>query len=143
MEKTNDTRAQLRDALDRQALKWVAILDDDRTDEDGIPLYSLETKERVFKRASEWLKESKRLFPDEKGTGEGPGVTSMRAWMKDASPENIRELKRMLGLAQPAKPKGAPAPTRDKVAEQATKAEGSALRALVFQAEGLEMTDGE
>lgn len=143
MDKPKDTRAQLREALDRQALKWVAILDDERTDEDGIALYSMETKERVFKRATEWLKESKRLFPDTAPT-EGPGVTSMRAWMKDASPENIREFKKMLGLVSADKKKPAtPTPTRDKQAEQARAAEGSALRALVFSGEGLEMTDGD
>lgn len=124
-------------------MKWVAILDDDTKDEDGIPLYSQETKERVFKRASEWLKESKRLFPDEK-SNEGPGVGLLRKMMGD--PAFAREVAKemaKLGAGQAAKKTPAKTPTRDKAAEQAKAAEGSALRALVFGGEGLEMTDGD
>lgn len=133
------TREQLREALDRQALRWIALLEDETKDEDGIPLYSLETKERVFKRASDWLKESKRLFPDE-ARAEGDGVTLMRRMLKD--PKVAQEFAKEMAKfnARNGAPAEALAPARDKAAEQTKAAGGSALAALVFEGEGL--TDG-
>lgn len=124
--------------MDRQAARWVSILDDESLDEEtGLPNYSDTAKDRIFNRLQAWLKERKRLFPEDKPK-EGQGVTSMRDWMN--SPEGEAALKAQIRKIQgeaPSAPGQPKAPKRDKTADQKKQAEGSALKALVFGGEGV------
>lgn len=120
--------------MDGAVGKWLEILRSDERDEDGIPLYSLADKERVFKAITNWLKDRKRLFPD-LAPREGAQVSDMRNLLKD--PAIVRDLKKMFGTGAPPARTTLTTPA-SKDAEQKRSAAGSALTALVFEGEGLE-----
>ena len=123
------------DAMDKTVRVWMANLLDDRVDDNDVPLFPLEVKERLFKRCEEYLLKRQKLFPNE-GRKEGAGVTSMRQMLKD--PEFEKVLAEM-GYQKVKPASRAPSATaRDRGAELAQAAEGSALHAAVFEGEGLE-----
>lgn len=119
--------------MDATVLDWMQILRSNAKDEDGIELYPLEVKERVLKRCLEYLEKRKKLLPPEERK-EGVGVTNLRQALNDP------EFEQAMAAAGYVKVKaaGKGAVVRDRDAELAKAATGSALRAAMFDGEGLE-----
>lgn len=69
---------QLFDALDRAALKLIAILDDTSVDEQNRPWYSFQEKMAAFKQGENWLVKRQKLRPGD-DSQEAPGVENLRA----------------------------------------------------------------
>lgn len=76
------TEDLLFEAMDRQALRFIEMLDSDAQDSDGNPLYSIELKLKLFDKGQEWLNRRKKLRPPEDET-EGAGIRDMREWISD------------------------------------------------------------
>lgn len=53
------------DAMDRAALSMITILDDDKKDDNGRPIWSLKEKMQVFDRGQQWLEKRKKVKPEE------------------------------------------------------------------------------
>lgn len=80
----SSTEEQLFEAMDRQALRFIEMLNDDTNDEDGHPVYDLTTKMKVFQIGQDWLIRRQKLKPSATET-EGSGITDMRSWINDPS----------------------------------------------------------
>lgn len=126
--------------LDDAAQRWLEIVRSEEVDEEGYPIYSFDQQERAFKAVTNWIKDRKRLFPEKEST-EGANVTTMRQLLRDPSVQ--QELRKMFaGPAQLGGTRSALSGGLDSAAEQKRSAAGSALRALVFEGEGLEENQG-
>lgn len=68
--------------MDRQALRFIEMLNDDTKDDEGHPLYDLSTKMKVFQIGQDWLIRRQKLKPTSTET-EGQGITDMRSWIND------------------------------------------------------------
>jgi hypothetical protein len=76
------TEDLLFQAMDRQALRFIEMLDSDEKDEHGAALYSIELKLKLFDKGQEWLNKRKKLRPTPEET-EGAGIRDMREWISD------------------------------------------------------------
>lgn len=70
-------------AMDKQALRFIAMMNDEAKDEDGHPRYDIQLQIRLFQMGQDWLIRRKKLKPDGDGVSEGSGITDMRQWMSD------------------------------------------------------------
>lgn len=67
--------------MDREALRWIEMLDNDAVDDDGFPVVSIELRFKMFEKGQDWLIKRQKLRP--KDDTEGQGITDMRSWMSD------------------------------------------------------------
>lgn len=121
MDSTSETFASTEDRLlstmDQAASRFVAMLGEDATDAAGNPI-DLPTQMKVFDMAQKWLKERKRLRPDD--GGESAAVTEMREWINNpASREAFRGLMHEVGVVVipdkvPGRPSKSQQPIRDR-----------------------------
>lgn len=86
----SSTEEQLFEAMDRQALRFIEMLNDDTRDEDGHAVYDLQTKMKVFQIGQDWLIRRQKLKPAAAET-EGSGIADMRAWINDPSARSAIE----------------------------------------------------
>lgn len=119
--------------MDRAALRFIEMLDDDRLGADGLPLVDVAMKFRLFERGSSWLAQRHKLKPQGEDS-EGSGIRSMREWMAD--PESVAALDQVmferLGYVKvPEKTKGRPpkahAAVRERYKEHAQAAKADTL----------------
>lgn len=85
--------SRLLDAMDRAALHFISILENEDKDADGHPLYDIQLKMKLFEKGENWLVKRRKLRPDTGGQ-EGEGVTELRAMIND--PGTWNTLKEML-----------------------------------------------
>lgn len=93
------TQTQLREALDRQAIRFIEQLEaGPPKDDEGKQTVSdrefLRMKRDLFVLAQDWLVKSKKLFPHEIDETEGDGVRDMKAWI--ANPDNLEGMVELL-----------------------------------------------
>lgn len=93
------TEDLLFEAMDRQALRFINMLDDEEQDSDGNPRVSIEMKLKVFDKGQEWLTKRQKLRPARAEEMEGAGIRDMRLWMNDpAKREEMREMFEAVGV---------------------------------------------
>ena len=76
------TEDKLFDAMDRTALKFIDLLNDDSVDDEGRPNVDIAMKFKLFDKAEAWLTKRQKLKPSDHSV-EGAGITDMRSWMSD------------------------------------------------------------
>lgn len=119
--------------MDRAALRFIEMLDDESKDDDGNPLIDTAMKFKLFDKGQDWLTKRQRLKPTGSET-EGSGITDMRAWMTDDKAKKALEdtIFEMGFVKAPAKHVGRPRveerPVRErfKAHQDAKKAEAGA-----------------
>lgn len=96
--------------MNREAIRWIEVLDGDHRDEAGNPIFDWRVRKEMFQMAQDWLLRSRKLWPEDKSTGEGQGITDMREWMN--SPQNLASIETMFKargwLPPPVKRTGRP-----------------------------------
>jgi hypothetical protein len=89
VERPLDTRpldVQLHDALDRSALSFLRILEDDDTKPEGASRYDIGFRMKIFAQAQEWLAKRSKLKPADE-TQDDAGVDLLREMVQD--PESV------------------------------------------------------
>lgn len=123
---------QLFDAMDRQALRLIEVLEDERKGDDGEPLVDPQTKMALFKMGQEWLMKRHKLRPDRDDDSEGDGVKDMRQWM--SGPEGAKALEQTIldmGFVKvPPKKNGRPTKAEAAVRERYKEYKDSAMAAV-------------
>lgn len=76
------TEDLLFEAMDRQARRFIDMLDDESKDEDGELKISIEMRFKLFDKGQDWLMKRSKLRPAGDAT-EGSGISDMRASMED------------------------------------------------------------
>lgn len=85
---TLSTEERLFEAMDKAALTFIEMLNDDRKDEDGNPLVDVAMKFKLFEKGQDWLIRRQKLRP--KGDeSEGEGIKDMRLWMSDPATREV------------------------------------------------------
>jgi len=128
------TEQLLREAMNREAIRWISVLDNDQRDAEGNPLFDWKVRKEMFQMAQDWLIRSRKLWPPEDNDAEGEGVTNLRDWMNN--PENVAALETMFKARGwlPPIPKKAGRPTKaEAAARQTFKEQKQALKNAEFQ----------
>ena len=104
------TEERLREAMNREATRWIDVLDSNQRDDQGNPIFDWKTRREMFQMAQDWLIRSRKLWPHQDREEEGEGITNLRDWMN--SPENVASLETMFKargwLPPPPKKAGRP-----------------------------------
>lgn len=129
------TEQRLREAMNREATRWIEVLDGDHRDERGNPVFDWKVRKEMFQMAQDWLLRSRKLWPAQENEREGQGITDMREWMN--SPENMATLETMFKARGwlPPPPRKNGRPTREE-AEHRRKFE--AQKKAIKEAKGAE-----
>lgn len=85
------TEDLLFEAMDRQALRFIDMLNDETKDESGAERYDIQLKMKLFQMGQDWLIRRKKLRPGQEGEGEGEGIRDMRSWIADPGTRSILE----------------------------------------------------
>lgn len=106
---SQSTEALLFAAMDKQALRFIDMLNDETRDDDGRDKYDIQLKMRLFQMGQDWLIRRKKLKPDGGGQ-EGSAITDMRSWISDPQvKENMEKMMFDAGFVKvPAKKNGRP-----------------------------------
>lgn len=83
----------LFDAMDRQALRFIEMMDNTGTNDDGFDVVSIDLKLKLFDKGQAWLEKRKKLRPEVEEV-EGRGIKEMREWISD--PNRKDELRQFL-----------------------------------------------
>jgi hypothetical protein len=81
------TEDKLFEAMDRAALKWIEMLDNDELGEDGELKIPIELRFKLFEKGQDWLVRRKKLKPVD--DSEGEGITDMRAWINNPAMQEM------------------------------------------------------
>lgn len=129
MTETSSTEDRLLAAMDRAALYFISILDNDEKDEDGNDKYDIQLKMKLFDKGESWLTKRKKLRPSTEGV-EGEGITDMRAWINE--PGNREALKTVMfeeGFVKIPEPKVGRPKKQEEVVRERYKAHKDAAKA--------------
>lgn len=116
------TEDRLYAAMDRAALYFISILENDEKDEQGNDLYDIQLKMKLFDKGESWLLKRQKLKPSA-GGGEGEGISELRSIMNDASArEMLRDMMFEEGFVRIPDPKPGRPTKQEEVVRQRFKA---------------------
>lgn len=81
------TEDRLFEAMDRAALFFISILENEEKDQEGNDRYDIQLKMRLFDKGQAWLEKRRKMKP--KATGEGEGVEDMITWMNNPATRDM------------------------------------------------------
>lgn len=77
--------------MDRQALRFIEMLNDETKDEDGSEKVDIQLKMKLFQMGQDWLIRRRKLRPESEDGTEGDGVRDMRSWINDPGTRSVLE----------------------------------------------------
>lgn len=80
---SRSTEDELFEAMDRQALRFIEMLNDESLDADGNDKVDIQLKMKLFAMGQDWLIRRKKLRPISADETEGEGVRDMREWINN------------------------------------------------------------